>query len=602
MGLSDEEQQDLHDNHWIKIERKLGVELTTEPVDIFLRDFLRWRTGRNLGISRVHEEFRRWAVREGKDQDRAALCCELAQLAGLYGILTATSGGHSNPKAERALRHLRALGIHAHRPLTLRLLHDAERGIADDDALTVTLVAVETWITRLWLANRPTAGLNTAATELSHRMLDAIDADYAGRWLGRIRALRSTRVGVPGDEEVRAGVSARKAYGGSASRSSFAILCALMEAEHGSESPKRDNLTVEHIMPRKLTAIWKRDLGDDAEDVHELYCHRIANLTLSGDTNNSAMGTDPFLEKRRVYEASTIGMTRRVAAEGAWNQETLDRRARDLASRSLKRWPWEDERARPAATRAPALKWRIGNGAWHPETVAKQMVLDVAGALLGMDPGNAAKLSGNAISSNIHPATRCRPGARVGSKVMHAVSGHPEWVMSPYKRNWQAHAAFCRRLGDRCGVSVEVKVNTTNPAHAFWEFLRERTGGFSGQTTAWHSATQRTATVNAFGDRIRVHAGKEKLRLDFVVRESAEVGLARSQRVLQFSRKIHDCLGDQEIEDPSHREPDCSTGVVLYWTRDDTNQWADAARWMWDQYERLRAVARDGDNSQLAGS
>ena len=56
MGLPDEEQQDLHDNHWMVIERSLGVVQNTEPVDLFLRDCLRWKTGKNLGIKRDHEE------------------------------------------------------------------------------------------------------------------------------------------------------------------------------------------------------------------------------------------------------------------------------------------------------------------------------------------------------------------------------------------------------------------------------------------------------------------------------------------------------------------------------------------------------------------
>ena len=37
MGLPDAEQQDLHDNHWLEIERSLGAQHTTEPTDTFLR-------------------------------------------------------------------------------------------------------------------------------------------------------------------------------------------------------------------------------------------------------------------------------------------------------------------------------------------------------------------------------------------------------------------------------------------------------------------------------------------------------------------------------------------------------------------------------------
>jgi len=33
MGLPDEAQQDLYENHWVRIERTLGAEHTTEPTD-----------------------------------------------------------------------------------------------------------------------------------------------------------------------------------------------------------------------------------------------------------------------------------------------------------------------------------------------------------------------------------------------------------------------------------------------------------------------------------------------------------------------------------------------------------------------------------------
>ena len=92
MGLPDEKQQDLHDNHWKQIERSLGSEHTTEPTDMFLRDVLRWRTGKVQGIDHVYESLRRWAMRQEHAEDRPALCRELARLAGLYGLVTGTAG------------------------------------------------------------------------------------------------------------------------------------------------------------------------------------------------------------------------------------------------------------------------------------------------------------------------------------------------------------------------------------------------------------------------------------------------------------------------------------------------------------------------------
>ena len=78
---------------------------------------------------------------------------------------------------ERELRHLRALGIDVHRPLTLRLLNDAsDNSVAEecDEALAKVLAGIGTWITRMWLSERPTAGMNRAVAELAR-----------GTWAGR---------------------------------------------------------------------------------------------------------------------------------------------------------------------------------------------------------------------------------------------------------------------------------------------------------------------------------------------------------------------------------------------------------------------------------
>ena len=39
--------------------------------------------------------------------------------------------------------------------------------------------------------------------------------------------------------------------------------------------------SIEHIMPQHLTPTWQKELGDDYEQIHEKWLHRIANLTLT---------------------------------------------------------------------------------------------------------------------------------------------------------------------------------------------------------------------------------------------------------------------------------------------------------------------------------
>ena len=102
--------------------------------------------------------------------------------------------------------------------------------------------------------------MNKAFAELAYRPggpkgdEDPMAAEF---WLRRIRRFRNSRVEVPDDEAVREGIRNRKAYGASATRATNAVLCAIMESEQSGDSPARRQLTVEHVMPQKLTDEWK---------------------------------------------------------------------------------------------------------------------------------------------------------------------------------------------------------------------------------------------------------------------------------------------------------------------------------------------------------
>ena len=294
--------------------------------------------------------------------------------------------------------------------------------------------------------------MNKAAAELANGPGPGDDEDAVDYWLGRIRRLRNTRVGVPPDEDVRRGITARKAYGGSGTASSFAVLCSLMEADHREESPARERLTVEHVMPQKLTDEWRHALGPEAEEIHQRHCHRLANLTLSGDVTNSTLGTATFEKKCEVYRKSTIGLSSSLAEETEWSEEALLRRADNLGHRALELWPWSDQaspEALPSAesTTSEGLRWRIEDGPWHAEDYAAQMVCNVAGALLDLDRRNAKKLTGKALVSNLHPTSRYPAGSKAGSLTMRAVPGHPDYVLNPYERDYPASAARCREMG-----------------------------------------------------------------------------------------------------------------------------------------------------------
>lgn len=597
MGLPDKEQQELHDRHWKRIESSLDARYSTDRIDTFLRDFLRWQTGEVRGVRYVYEDMRRWAVRNGKAKDCPSLCSELADIAAHYGMLTGTCGGHRGKGVERELRHLRALGIDTHRPLTLRLLAEAA-AVGDakwtNKALAKVLAGIGTWLTRCWLSDRPLAGMNMAFAELAHGPGPKADEDPVEFWLGRIRRFRNWRVKVPDDEAVREGIRTRKAYGGSATSATKAILCAMIEDEQKGEAPARDDLTVEHIMPQKLTDEWRRALGDDFERIHGLHKDCLANLTLSGV--NAELGRKSFEEKRKIMERGGIRLNMIIVEEDEWNEEALERRGEYLAKRAIDLWPWRDSDTPDIQDRAWQMRWCIEGGDWRKESSPTQMVLNVTGALLSRDPKNADRLLGDAVSTNLQLAMQYPPDNKVGSLLMRAVPGHDAYSIYPYGKA-QAIAERCRAMGERCALTVDVEfLEMPDTPKAFWAFLKQETGGLPGQPDAWRSQNLWTMPLNESRDRIGIGLHKERVEL-YIRADERQHTPHRTERMLQYSRNIPELMGDQKFtgNEVSLSKKGRSISILRVWDSADESDWPEAAWWIKDQADRLQAIVETFD-------
>jgi len=126
------------------------------------------------------------------------------------------------------------------------------------------------------------------------------------------------------------------------------VLYALIEAEQKDGFAPLNQLSVEHILPQKLTPAWKRELGENASELHGKWKHRLPKLTLVGaEFTNPNLGAKTFREKKYAkygYAKSALGMTQRLSDFNAWNEDSLRKRADDLASRVLERWPWQSSR------------------------------------------------------------------------------------------------------------------------------------------------------------------------------------------------------------------------------------------------------------------
>ncbi len=100
--------------------------------------------------------------------------------------------------------------------------------------------------------------------------------------------------------------------------------------------------TTEHIMPQKLTEEkWKRDLGENFQEIHDKYLHTIGNLTKTG--YNTEYGNRSFQEKRDMeggFKDSPLRLNQGLRDLESFGEEEIKKRANDLADWALKIWTY----------------------------------------------------------------------------------------------------------------------------------------------------------------------------------------------------------------------------------------------------------------------
>ena len=100
---------------------------------------------------------------------------------------------------------------------------------------------------------------------------------------------------------------------------------------------KSSKLTVEHIMPQKLSPAWEKELGEEHFVAHQKWLHTLANLTLTAD--NPVLSNKIFSEKKKLYQESKLNLNVYFDNFNSWNANTLEERANKLADIAVEIWP-----------------------------------------------------------------------------------------------------------------------------------------------------------------------------------------------------------------------------------------------------------------------
>ena len=158
----------------------------------------------------------------------------------------------------------------------------------------------------------------------------------------------------PNDEEFRRGLKELDLYG---LRVCKHILDRLENAGYHEPSPVH-SYSIEHIMPQAISDVaeWQKMLGPNWQEIHEIYLHRLGNLTLTA--YNSTYSNRPFEEKKSLkggFRQSAVRFNLDVRDESTWTAEQIISRGERLANRALNK-VWPHHRADAASVQAEEIQ------------------------------------------------------------------------------------------------------------------------------------------------------------------------------------------------------------------------------------------------------
>ena len=350
MGLSPADQDNYYDNYWTKIEK-----CTRNDVSSFVRDYLSIKRLITPTINNVYQEFKKYA--EDTRLPLETLLSDLLRYARFYEKLLICKSGLNNQRLDDCLYRINRLDIVVVRPFFMEVLRlNQDQKLTTDEVLRVFEIT-ENYLFRRNICEVPTNALNKIFLNLNKDIYryDNTPDGYVDKFIYALLSKKESGR-FPDDAEFSEALENKSVYlmRGKYKAYLFERLenYGMIEAKDVYTQLDHSVYTIEHIMPQHLTPAWVEALGPNAEEIHTIWLHRLANLTLTG--YNPSLSNNTFIEKRDAkkggYKASGLRMNQKIAQKESWGLPELKERNEELLAYAKEIWSY------PSTTFVPSEK------------------------------------------------------------------------------------------------------------------------------------------------------------------------------------------------------------------------------------------------------
>lgn len=334
MNLPLDEQNKYFEKYWIKIE-----DLTNKRIDNFVRNYLSIKTFSTPTMAKVYFEFKEYVNKHNDSLEK--LLEDMLRYSKFYKKLLDGESGFNNRDLDSAMFNFMKMDRTVTEPFFMEIFSLQDEGKLNLDDLIGIYEIIESYLFRRNICGVGTNALNKIFLNLNKDIIryDGSTNNYVDKLKYNLINKRDSGR-FPKDEEFYENLNNKEIY---LMRGGFKnYLFNKIENYKTVETKDIYNhlddgtYSIEHIMPQKLNDDWFEELGDNAEEIHEKWIHKLGNLTITG--YNSDMGNSSFTKKRdgkHGFKKSGIRMNQDLALLDSWGEEEIEKRQKDLLNLSV---------------------------------------------------------------------------------------------------------------------------------------------------------------------------------------------------------------------------------------------------------------------------
>lgn len=320
------EQERLYKNYWVKIEELI----TTDHISEFVKDYLIMKICEDVEKADVYKDFKNYV--QSSMLAHEDVLKDMMDYAPFYkSILKCDSDNIKLNREIQILKYLASTDMYCLFMYLLKRCKDEK-----SDAVKIFHL-IRCFLTRFRIVGASGGGgaLRFVVQSLIKKMqsnqivcsFESIQFELSNS---------SNKSGsYPDDNEFKASLMLSKKTNYSYGK---AILLAIEEFETKNIPVDFGDVTIEHLMPQKLSNWWTVNLGgkDKAEFTYNNYINCIGNLAPLSGPYNSENSNKPWTDKISIMEDVQFKTTKEVLDKNNWNEDTIIERNESLADRACK--------------------------------------------------------------------------------------------------------------------------------------------------------------------------------------------------------------------------------------------------------------------------